>query len=467
MRAVIVACLWLAASANRGLGQDVYRPSADTVFVLLVNPYRMYWVRAGDTVSQPMHAVSVEAQRWARHGQQLHVTVRQLPLDVHRRIKVDTFTVTPLGGVRAINGRAPGMNERVDFLPRLPGRTLAVGVAWADTLRSPHAGARGDGFYSVVRTYRVDRLFDSADTRLADVSVTGLVRYRDSWWIDSTAGTSYSIDVAGPDTERFVFAIQQGRLISRSWSMTLTGRGTIPGDGGRIDTVDAGLISAETQRVISPDRAHLLMRPLPGLDSAMSLHTGPILLHTVSRRMDELEAGMARNDGLVGTARARFAGGRVQSYDATWTDTSNTPRQVALSSFQDSLRIREAGRADTAVAIPAPWWGVADYAMNEFLVPTFLAHAADGVSTPFAVYRPYPRHWDVGVGSLRRLGENFVASYRLGGDTAATYLLITKDGDLLMAENSGPTGAQRVPFEGSLRRAQMDSILKTLQRNAP
>src|SRR5229473_719983 len=163
---------------------------------------------------------------------------------------------------------------------------------------------------------------------------------------------------------------------------------------------------------------------------------------------------MTRNDGLVGTARARFSAGKVESYDALWTDTAATPRRIMLSVVHDSLLIRDPSRADTVIPIPATSWGVADYAMNEFLVPVFLARSADDVSFPFAVYRPYARHWDTGIASVRRLGENFIASYRVGADTLDVTLLITGEGDLLLGENAGPTGAQRLPLEGSSRRAR-------------
>jgi len=142
MRGTISACLLGAAFAGGLFGQE-YRVPRDTVFVLLVNPYRMYFVRKGDTLSQPMHSVAVEAQRWVRDGQGLRVAVKALQLDVQRRAKVDTFSVSRLGAVEQVNGHAPGLNERVDFLPRLPGRTLAVAVTWADTLRSPRCALPG------------------------------------------------------------------------------------------------------------------------------------------------------------------------------------------------------------------------------------------------------------------------------------------------------------------------------------
>ena len=467
MRKFSVVCLWAALVAPQLSGQTAYRPAADTTFILLVNPYRMYWVRGTDTLSQPQHAVSVEAQRWEKAEPQLRVIVQQWGLDVHRRTSKDTFLVAAQGAVVKINGHPPGLNERVDLLLQLPKATLAPGLAWADTLRSSKgSGPGGDGLYEVTRTYHVDQFVDSNGTTFAHVSARGLVHYRDSWWVDSAAGAFASLDVSGPVTERFLFAVRAGRLVERSWSMNLTGRGSLPGDSGRVDTTAAGLISAETQRIISSERAHLLTRALPGRDTSVSLDQGPILLHTVLRQPQDVESGMARNDGLVGTTRAHFVDGRVASFEALWTDTADTPRRIAISLVHDSLRVRDAGQPDTMVAIPAVWWGVADYAMAELLVPVFLSRTPDSVAAPFAIFRPYARHWDVGLAMLRQLGENFVASYRLGTDTARTLFLITKDGDLLMGQNSDPTGAERMPAEGSARRARLEAILQSLQNHS-
>jgi hypothetical protein len=446
-------------------GQGAYAPSSDTLFYLLVNPYRMYWLRDGDTLSQPMHAVSIEAEHWQRATRELRVVSRQLSLDVHRRVRTDTFAITPVGAVRAINGHAPGLNERVDFLPRLPGRKLVTGLSWSDTLDVSQASGPIAKLYTVTRTWRVERLFDSVGGRLAMISATGVVHYSDGWWLDSAAGRFASIDARGPLTERVLFSINQSRLIERAWSMNLTGQGVIPTETGA-DTTTAGLISSQSQRLIPPDRAHLLARPLPGADTSHSYNQSPILVHVVDRQRATIGSAMARNDGLVGTARASFNNGRVSSYEAVWTDTSATPHRVAVSVVGDSLNIQQAGHADTTAVIPERWWGIADYAMNELLVPVLLAHAAD-TAAPFAIYRPYARHWDKGTAILRRYGDNFVASYRIGDDTLQTVLLITPDGDLLMAENSGPTGAQRLPSPGSPRRALLERIINPPRKGGP
>jgi len=453
----------LALAPSLLASQTQYRPPSDTVFFLFVNPYRMYWVRGADTLAQPTRSVTVESQRWERQKPNLRVIVQHRALDVNRRVTQDTFVIATSGLVRTINGHAPGMNERVDLLPRLPDRPLRSGVTWSDTLASSQSGEPGGvKAFSIARVWRVDRIFDSAGTQMAAISATGDVHYRDGWWTDSAAGAFATIDVRGPSTEHALLAVSQEQLLYRTWSMDLRGTGRVSSEHG-VDTLPAGLISAESQRSIRSAEAHLFARDLPGTDTSMSYNTGAILLHVVDRHGDEISAAMARNDGLVGTTQARFAGGIPVAYRALWTDTVSAP-ETNLDRVNDSLRLHEPGRADTSVAIPTRWWGVADYAMNELLVPVFLAHRPDGASDSFAVYRPYARHWDIGNASLRPLGENFVASYRLGDDTLPTYLLITKGGDLLMAENSGPKGAQRVPLPGTARRAELDSILATLRR---
>lgn len=467
MSRLILASLAAILVVRSGVAQ--YRAPRDTQFVLLINPYRMYWVRGADTLSQDIHSVSVEAQSWRATGSLLSIAIRQLPLDVHRRVRVDTFVVTPQGVLQSVNGHPPGLNERVDLLLRIPKGALAPGRTWADTLLSEQDTPSGRRGFAVMRSYRVSRAYDSSGTRLVEVAATGVVHYRDRWWIDSVAGTWYSMDVSGSDTERFVYAVDLGRLMRRTWSMNLTGTGAVPSATGGMDTIPAGLISGEAQQVLAPERAHLLMRSMPGVDSAVTLSGrggsgGVIFLHTVARGPDLIESGMARNDGLLGTTSARFSGGVLQTFDAVWTDTAVTARHTTVSLSGDSLRIRDLGHSDTSVAIPAPSWAVGDYAMNELLVPSLLRHQADGVQTPFAIYRPYARHWDVGTATLRPLGEYLLASYLMRGDSLPTFLLTTKDGDLLMGENSGPKGAQRVPIPGSARRSRLDAFLKTLRQ---
>lgn len=457
-------CLAVALIAAPLASQQpaIYRPQPDTQFIMVVNPFHMYWVRGKDTLSQPVIEAQVETEVWRQVQGQLEVFDRVADLNTARTVKYDTFTVTPRGATQPLGGRPLGFKDNNDLVPHLPDRPLVPGTAWSDTIQTTSRGPAGDGLLSLARQFRVQRVFDSAGMHLTEVAATGTVHYRDSWWADSAAGKLVSLDAIGPHKEGFFFAARDGKLVSRWWSMNLVGRGIIPGANGP-DTVPAGLVSSQSESAISGERAHLLTRDLPGADTTFTFNRGVVFVHTVQHDSTHVASGMARADGLVGTADAHYQRGSVTSLSVTWTDTAATTRRISVLASHDSLHVTDVGRADTLVVAPTAWWGVADYAMGELLVPSLLAHASDTTTAPFAVYRPYPRHWDTGRANIRPLGDYLLASYRLGTDTAATFLLISRTGELLMGENSDPTGADRMPAEGTPKRATLDAFLKSLQ----
>lgn len=461
---IIIFSLLLAPLAARAQAPARYQAQADTQWVETSNPFRMYWVRGADTLGQgEIHSVSVESHVWRAAGERLEVVSRQLSLDVGRVDKVDTTTVLPNGVVVLINRRPPGVGSRTDFVLHLPAAPLAVGTEWADSLYGDTAAAAGHTTYAVKRTLRVTRMLDTLGTRVAEVSGRGTVRYRDAFAIDAEGSRFAWLDVTGPADETFWFDVRRGRELGRRWSMDLRGTGAIPNASGGMDTLPAGLLSKEWQRVVSAERAHLLARVLPGRDTTLTIaDNGPILLHTVERSTSTVRSGMGRNDGLVGTARSDFAAGRVTGYAATWTDTAAAAVTQRITVTAQGLRVQREGHHDTTLALPAGGvWGIADYAMQEHLVPVLLPMAT-GQETPIHVYRPTAAHWDQGTVQVRRAGGIFVATLRMEGAQDPELLIITPEGDLLYGANSGPTGAERVPLPGSARRARLDAIVKEL-----
>jgi hypothetical protein len=106
--------------------------------------------------------------------------------------------------------------------------------------------------------------------------------------------------------------------------------------------------------------------------------------------------------------------------------------------------------------------------MQELLGPVILALPADGLAHPFAIYRPYPRHWDSGTIVVRAIPDGRVAILQVGKNEKPQAMLITSSGDYLYGENSDPTGAERAPALGTARRAQLEALLKRLrQGNRP
>lgn len=436
-------------------------PDAD-IFIALENPYRMYWLRGTDTVGTPVRELTLERQSWTRQGNTFQVLVHQQTLDARRRATSDTLVVERDGRISTLNGKQPGVNSRIDFLLHLPTNHLAIGVSWADTLNSSGAGVGGPHRYRVERTYRVASELDTLGHHVERVTATGTVAYQDGWWVDSTKGTFYSIDVTGPVTETFLFDARAGQLVSRSWKMDLRGAGVIPNNTGGQETVRAGLISEETQALLDPRIATVVDRRLPQGDTSLTLDKGVLFIHTVHHAGDTIEAGFGRNGGLVGTARVLFANGFPASYRATWTDGFAAPQIDIVERRDDALMVSHAGK-DTLVSIPTGAWGIADYAMQELLVPVILSIPADGAPHGITIYRPFAAHWDSGAIVVRPVADARIAILQMTGDKKPQALLITNDGDYLYGENSDPIGAERVPSLGSSRRAKLEGLLKRIR----
>jgi hypothetical protein len=453
VRVMFSVCLGSALGHAAMSAQTVasYRAQAETLCVELRNPYRMYWVRGRDTVGEDHMDLTIERQVWRADSLNLVADIIQSTLTVARRSHTDTFTVSPLGRVIRIDGRAPGLNDRVDLLLGLPATPLTVGSTWGDTIDSRAVGPAGQHLYVVQRQYRVTRQVDTLGSVATEVQAKGTVHYRDAWWVDSTAGSYAWVDVAGPVTESYWFDSSRGRLLARYWSMDLRGQGGAPDTMHVTDTVPAGLRSQEVQSPVTSQRAAILTRSLPGGDSSMSLNQGAILLHTVEREPSAVESGMARNDGLVGTARSTFMQGIPQTYEALWTDSSAAPTRQRIVRRDAVLEVSRTGAHDTTIAVPTGVWGIADYAMQEHLVPILLQLPRDGASRPLAIYRPYAGHWDRAAAGVRVVAGVYLVTIVPGDSGKAAYFLITPDGDLLYGENSDPTGAWRAPLAGSAR----------------
>jgi hypothetical protein len=457
---IAFACSLFAVAVEAQSAQ--YRSPSGPIHIAIVNPYRMYWVRGSDTLGSPTTEKSVERQVWRATATHLSVVVEQHLLNVSRRFTSDTFSVASDGRVTAINSKPPGLNGRVDLLLRLPRGAFRVGTVWTDTLNSDSDGIGGKHRYDVRRAYEVKRELDTLGHRVFEVIAKGHVDYRDGWWLDSLQGTAGWIDVAGPVSEQFLYDARGGELIARSWSMDLRGFGAIPGARGGIDTLPAGLLSSETQSPIDATLAASVARDLPRGDTSITSVGGPILLHTVRRVADTIESGFARNGGLVGTVRAEFARGRADLYSAKWTDGFATPTTNRVTRKGSTLLVSGVG-PDTVVAIPPGLWGIADYSMQELLVPTLMTVPDDGDARAFAIYRPYSRHWDSGTLSVRPIPGGRIATMQMSTDKKPQAMLITSDGDYLYGENSDPIGAERAPLPGTSRSRRLEALLQQMR----
>lgn len=458
VRASTVIAAVIARAASVSAQAPRYAARHDTLRYAIDNPYRMYWVRGADTIGPVRHEVSVESHVWGGTASQPEVTVDNQLLDVSRRLQRHVFALTPNGSVRTVDRKAPDASAAVDLLLRLPATPLAVGSAWTDTVRAAGTDAAGPDVYEVIRTYHVQRVLDTLGARqVADVEAHGTIRYRFGFLVADTRKAAW-LDVTGPDTERYLFDTQAGRLIWRRWEMHLVGRGVAP---DAPDTVQAGLESAEVMSMSNAPVTRFLLEPLPGADTSITFEMQRktiILLHTTARSHSRITASLTRNDGMVGVASVGVSGSRITDYQATWSDTSDL-RTQAITVRDSSLVFVRQGQPDTSIAVPAgAAWGIADYAMNELLAPVLLAVPRDGKTHRFAVFRPFAARWDTGTAIARSRGGFVVVALDFSGADRPQTLVFDTDGDCLFADNAGPIESRRVP-SGAKRFARFQAAM--------
>lgn len=258
------AALLLAAAAlgaGPAAAQVRYLPQPDTLFYEGVNPYRMWIVVRGDTVGRRVREHTLDRHVWRAENGGLVAEMRTQPLD-GGALRTEVLEVSPRGVVGA--ARDPDDHRvRRDLLLRLPaGGDLRPGLVWHDTL-SDTAHVEGNAYaFRVIRELRVERIADTLGSRIAVVRGTGTLRYRD-FYPAGQPGRYWWIDVSGPVRETFRFDLTRGRMAGREWWMDLRGSAGFPDRNGGMSTVPAGLLSADTTRLITPAEARALRADRP------------------------------------------------------------------------------------------------------------------------------------------------------------------------------------------------------------
>lgn len=459
----VVAALCVAAQSVRAQAAR-YSARRDTLRYTVINPFRTYWLHGSDTVGPEQRELSVESHIWGGSAERPQVAIHNQLLDVSRRMQRHVVVIEPNGHVRMIDRGPAAASQLSDPLLQLPSAPLAPGTTWTDTVRAEGRDAVGPELYQVIRTYRVRGTIDTLGRHgVADVEAHGTVHYRYGFLVDSAARKLAWLDVAGPDTEQYLFDGAAGRLIGRRWTMHLVGRGVAP---DAPDTVPAGIESVEVVSLADTPLTRFLLEPLPGADTSITFRVSDrsiILLHTTDRTSTRISASLARNDGLVGIASVGVNASRITGYRATWTDSTSL-RTEAITVRTDTVFLVRQGQRDTAVAIPpGAAWGIADYAMNELLTPVLMAIPRDGAEHPVAVFRPYAARWDTGTARVRARGKFIVVALELASDTSPETMVFSKDGDYLFGDNAGAIETRRVPSDAK-RLPRLDAALAAVGR---
>jgi hypothetical protein len=186
-------------------------------------------------------------------------------------------------------------------------------------------------------------------------------------------------------------------------------------------------------------------RPLPVGDTLISWYGHPILFHTVSRTGTAVREGMLRSDSLLGTAEVEWQAGHVTSATARWTRGDSTEADVALTVQGDTIRVT--GTTPSFHVVPTGPWGVADYGMEDLLVPTLRALPDHTTPRDVAVYRPYAAKWESLQVSQRPVGDGVLYELR-DADGKRDWWLVSHAGDLVQLRREGQDFERR-PLEES------------------
>ena len=138
-------------------------------------------------------------------------------------------------------------------------------------------------------------------------------------------------------------------------------------------------------------------KPLPAGDTLVSWNGDrPVLFHTASRDSFGVRSGMLRADRMLGLAEVRWDNAAPKTFHVEWiTPAPDKTDTLVIQGVVEptGLRVRRSGGRDTVLAVPRGQWAVADYGMEELLLPAFDRLSNDSTTTVM-VLRPYGMKWD-------------------------------------------------------------------------
>lgn len=191
----------------------------------------------------------------------------------------------------------------------------------------------------------------------------------------------------------------------------------------------------------------LVPRPIPEGDIFVTWSPKPEVYTTVRRTDSTVASGLVSTDGLVGTAEAVWQGGRQREVRLRWTRGSATLMELDVR-FEAGV-IHFAGTRDTAFQAPSLPWVVADYGMEDQLLPLIQAEG-DPRRLRVAVYRPYQAKWDT-LRVVCRKTEAATLATVTASDGEHFFWTITADGALVRLTRDRDPGFERRPLEMTAR----------------
>jgi hypothetical protein len=184
--------------------------------------------------------------------------------------------------------------------------------------------------------------------------------------------------------------------------------------------------------------------PISAGDTFVTWTPKPDLYTTVSRTDSTVASSLVSTDGVIGTAQAVWQGGRQREVRIRWTRTSAT--LMELNVRLEAGVIHLAGARDTAFRAPSLPWAVADYGMEDQLLPLIRGAGVHARHLRVAIYRPRQERWDtVSITCRRTQGATLATVTEPDGEHF--FWTITADGALVWITRDRNRGFQRRPLE--------------------
>jgi hypothetical protein len=196
---------------------------------------------------------------------------------------------------------------------------------------------------------------------------------------------------------------------------------------------------------------------LPPGDTLLTWSPNPTLFHIVGGHVDSVRSALLRADRMLGLAQSRWASGVLTDFETRWTRGDST--LVALQGHREATGLRITGTRDTTLGLPALPWAVADYGMEEHLVPVLHSLAPAPTSRSIAVLRPYLLKWDTVSVTLEHRAGALIAVIAAG--KARETLVVPADMRLLWAKRSDVVSELR-PLEGTARYSEFVRLREAL-----
>jgi hypothetical protein len=190
--------------------------------------------------------------------------------------------------------------------------------------------------------------------------------------------------------------------------------------------------------------AQLKSSPIPAGDTSVGWYDGKPSYVTTARRTPEgIVSSFVRFDGMIGTAAAHWANGRQTNVAERWTKPDTAATEIQLTVSGGKLLI--SGSLSATLDLPSMPWVIADYGLDDQLVPLF---GRIITTTRFAMYRPYLRKWDTVTVASRRVDGVLMIDETEPSGEIFTFAL-AEDGSILRVLSSKQTKIERRPLQSS------------------